>query len=167
MKICPTCRRTYDDDGLNFCLEDGSVLTLASVDPAAPTVVMHKPPPTNPSPSPAGIPTSWDAQEATRYSMQPKKSSSKTWLWVVGILGVLALVCGGGFVGFFVYVASVANSNMNSNRGNSNMNSNMNSNSNRGNSNANTNSNSNRGNSNTNSNRGNSNNGSTGNTNNR
>lgn len=115
MKICPTCRRTYDDDGLNFCLEDGSVLTLASVDPAAPTIVMHQPSPTNPSPSPGGVQTSWNAPETTRYAMQPKKRSSKTWLWVVGILGVLALVCGGGFVGFFVYVASVANSNMNSN----------------------------------------------------
>lgn len=26
MKICPTCKKTYDDDGLNFCLEDGATL---------------------------------------------------------------------------------------------------------------------------------------------
>ena len=26
MKICPTCKKTYDDEGLNFCLEDGATL---------------------------------------------------------------------------------------------------------------------------------------------
>lgn len=107
MKICPSCRRTYEDDGLNFCLEDGSVLTLASVDPAAPTVVMNPPRVTN---QPAPVQTSWEAHPPGAYSMQPKKKSSKAWLWVLGIFGVLILLCGGGFAGFFYYVASVANS---------------------------------------------------------
>ena len=49
MKICPTCRKTYADDGLNFCLEDGSVLTFAGPAPEA-TVVMNPPRPTDPSP---------------------------------------------------------------------------------------------------------------------
>lgn len=26
MKICPTCKKTYDDDGQNFCLDDGATL---------------------------------------------------------------------------------------------------------------------------------------------
>jgi hypothetical protein len=29
MKICPSCRQTYTDDDLNFCLTDGSFLTAA------------------------------------------------------------------------------------------------------------------------------------------
>lgn len=29
MKICPQCRQQYEDDGLNFCLNDGSVLDFA------------------------------------------------------------------------------------------------------------------------------------------
>lgn len=115
MKICPTCRRTYDDDGLNFCLEDGTVLTFSAIDAGAPTIVMNPPRPTNPSPQGSGIQTSWDAQNPGGYSMQPKKKSSKAWIWVLGILGVLVLVCGGGFAGFFYYVASVANSNTVSN----------------------------------------------------
>jgi len=111
MKICPTCRRTYDDDGLNFCLEDGSVLTFTSPD-AAPTVVMNQPRTTSPSPG-AGIRTSWDTtQDAGAYSMQPKKKSSKAWLWVLGILGLVVVLCGGGIAGFFIYVASVADSNV-------------------------------------------------------
>ena len=110
MKICPTCRRTYEDDGLNFCLEDGSVLTFASLD-AAPTVVMEKPRPTDPAP-----PT-WQPQNPPAYSVQPKKRTSKGWLWVLAIFAILVLVCGGGFVGFFLYVASVANSNVTANKG--------------------------------------------------
>jgi hypothetical protein len=113
MKICPTCRKTYDDDGLNFCLEDGSVLTFAPVD-AAPTVVMEHPRPTNPAP------TGWTPQNPAPYSMQPKKKSSKTWVWVLAIFAILVLVCGGGFVGFFLYVASVANSNVTANKGTNN-----------------------------------------------
>ncbi len=110
MKICPTCRRTYDDDGLNFCLEDGSVLTFSSADSAAPTIVMNHPRPTN-APANAGGQTSWDVQNAS-YPMQPKKRSSKAWLWVVAIFGVLFLLCGGGFAGFFYYVSTVANKNV-------------------------------------------------------
>lgn len=26
MKTCPTCKKTYDDDGINFCLDDGATL---------------------------------------------------------------------------------------------------------------------------------------------
>jgi hypothetical protein len=106
MKTCPTCRRTYEDDGLNFCLEDGSVLTFAPrLDTAAPTVVMDRPQPTAPA---AGMDTTWDTKERGGYSMQPKKKS-RAWLWVLGILGIAVILCGGGVAGFFVYVASVAN----------------------------------------------------------
>ena len=28
MKSCPTCHRTYTDASLNFCLEDGTPLTV-------------------------------------------------------------------------------------------------------------------------------------------
>ena len=112
MKICPTCRRTYDDDGLNFCLEDGSILTFAQpIDPGAPTVVMNQPRPTINSPA-GGMQTTADVHNRGAYSMQPKKKS-KGWVWALGILGLVALICGGGVVGFFVYVASVANTNTN------------------------------------------------------
>jgi hypothetical protein len=41
MKRCPTCNRSYPDDSLNFCLDDGSPLQ-ASYDPEA-TLVMSQP----------------------------------------------------------------------------------------------------------------------------
>jgi hypothetical protein len=108
MKICPNCRRTYDDDALNFCLDDGSVLTFASPD-AAPTVVMDYPRPTSSAP-PAG-PTNWGPRDQPVHPLQPKKRSSKTWVWVVGIFTILILFCGGGFAAIFMYLASIADSN--------------------------------------------------------
>ena len=105
MKICPTCRKTYSDDGLNFCLEDGSVLTIAAND-VPETVMMNQPRYTDPNAGEAGqgVRTSYGDQGG--YSMQPKKSS-KTWIWVLGILGVLVLGCGGSFGAFLIYVASI------------------------------------------------------------
>lgn len=108
MKICPTCRKTYNDDGLNFCLDDGSVLTLATSDITPETVMMNQPRFTDPSANPGGqqgIQYSFGNQ--ANYSMQPPKKSSKTWIWIVGILAVLVLVCGGGFVGLAVFISQL------------------------------------------------------------
>jgi len=110
MKICPRCQKTYSDEGLNFCLDDGAVLTQSVVTnqslPA--TVLLNQTPPTNPNQpfgSQSGGPSGWS--NPNQFSMQPPAKSSKSWLWVVGILGVLALVCGGGFIGFIALVANV------------------------------------------------------------
>ena len=108
MKICPTCRKTYQDDNLNFCLEDGSILNVASSEPA-PTVMMNQPRPTEPNtgfappPTQPGIQSSFGNQGA--YA-QPLKKKSKAWLWIVGIIGILLLLCGGGGVVGLLLVAS-------------------------------------------------------------
>ncbi len=114
MKICPSCRKTYTDESLNFCLEDGSVLTLVSEPPE--TVMINQPRFTDPNPAGGqqpGIQSSFGNQG--NYSMQPKKSS-KTWIWVVLILGFLALVCGGGIIGIG-FVLSNLDTNTNSDGG--------------------------------------------------
>ena len=109
MKICPTCRKTYQDENLNFCLEDGSVLTVARDEPPA-TVMMGQPRQTDPRPgfdaappTHPGIQSSFGSQGT--YAQAPPKSS-KTWLWIVGILGVLLLLCGGGGVVGLIILAS-------------------------------------------------------------
>jgi hypothetical protein len=108
MKICPTCRKTYQDDNLNFCLEDGAILSVASNEPP-PTVMMSQPRPTDPAPS-FGIPPTQQGIQSSFGNQgayaQPPKKSSKSWLWVVGILGVLLLLCGGGGVVGLILVAS-------------------------------------------------------------
>jgi len=109
MKICPRCQKTYADDNLNFCLEDGSVLSPGAAEPA--TVMMNEPRPTQPQPpiqSQPGTQPGWNTPQ--QYSMQPAKKSSKTWLWVVLILGGVILLCGGGFAGL-VFIGMQAEKN--------------------------------------------------------
>ena len=111
MKVCPRCQKTYTDDNLNFCLEDGSVLNALNAAPPPPTNPIASAPPTQqqgfsqPPPQQQG----WNVQpQGQQYSMQPPKKSSKTWIWVLLILGVIVLVCGGGIIGAFVYVGNKA-----------------------------------------------------------
>ena len=111
MKICPTCRRTYDDDALNFCLEDGSVLNFSFDDSSAPTIAMNQPRPTAPAQSPQSVQQTWATTPAAPYPAQAPKKKSRGWLWAILILGLGVLLCGGGIAGIFVYVASVADTN--------------------------------------------------------
>ncbi|HEV8590917.1 MAG TPA: hypothetical protein VGQ55_02365 [Pyrinomonadaceae bacterium] len=110
MKICPSCRSTYSDDSLNFCLDDGAVLTLTTTAAESPeTLVMHPRPSASVAPTvPSGGPTGWSTPNQGQFSMQPPRKKSRTWLWVLGIFTTLILVCGGGFVGVMYYVGSVA-----------------------------------------------------------
>ncbi len=112
MKICPRCQKTYADDNLNFCLEDGSVLTQAPPEALPQTVMMSEPRMTQPQqsmPSQPGSQPAWSVPPQ-QYSMQPPAKSSKTWIWVVGIFGIMVLVCGGGLIAFFAWAASQVNS---------------------------------------------------------
>ena len=110
MKICPRCQKTYTDDNLNFCLEDGSVLAQTGASPIPETVILSQPQLTQPQQAPVtgqqGSQQSW-SMPPQQYSMQPKKSS-KTWIWVVGILALLVLVCGGGGIVGLIYLGSQA-----------------------------------------------------------
>lgn len=99
MKVCPRCQKTYTDDNLNFCLDDGVVLQQAGGTEAPPTVFMNQPPATDPRAAIQAPPTmqsqqpAWNTAPQQQYGGPPKKSS-KTWLWVVLILGVVVIGCG-------------------------------------------------------------------------
>ncbi|MGE3468622.1 MAG: hypothetical protein AB7J13_17010 [Pyrinomonadaceae bacterium] len=117
MKICPRCQKTYPDDNLNFCLEDGSVLSQASATP--PTVQVNQPQPTQPQPQITGQPGSqpaWNTPQQPHSSMQPVKKSSKMWIWVVLILGGVVLLCGGGLIGLFLIGSQMENQNVSDSR---------------------------------------------------
>ncbi|HEY2867012.1 MAG TPA: hypothetical protein VGJ02_07965 [Pyrinomonadaceae bacterium] len=110
MKICPRCQRTYTDDNLNFCLDDGVVLQQAggAAEPPA-TVFMNQPPPTNPQVAQLSQPVvqpAWNTAPQPQFGAPVKKKSSKAWIWAVLILGAVVILCGGGLVGLFVYIAS-------------------------------------------------------------
>ena len=47
MKVCPRCQKTYSDDTLNFCLDDGDLLTMMQPSPGGyieepPTMVLDQ-----------------------------------------------------------------------------------------------------------------------------
>lgn len=116
MKICPRCQKTYTDDNLNFCLDDGVVLQQAQSNEPPATVFMNQPQPTDPRAGMQAPPTmqqqpAWNTAPQQYGGPQPKKKSSKAWLWVILILGLVVLICGGGLVGFFAWVAMQADSN--------------------------------------------------------
>ena len=107
MKICPRCQRTYIDDNLNFCLDDGVVLQKSGGNEAPETVLMTHARQTGEAAGSAPT-TASPAWSTSPQNFQPiaKKKKSKTWLWVLLIFGLVILFCGGGAVGLFIYVAS-------------------------------------------------------------
>jgi cytoskeletal protein RodZ len=156
MKRCPQCNRTYSDDALSFCLDDGSPLLSASApssfDPSAtvqyPQGRETSPPPTiafpagaaPPPPPPGGQqpPPQWSPMPPA----QPQKRS--VWPWLLGI-GAVFVFLGIGLVILIFVIAKVTNDNSNrvaNTNTNSNRNANRNTNTN-GNRNTNSNSNSN------------------------
>lgn len=101
MKICPKCGKTYSDPSLNFCLDDGSILNQSGAgNPPQPTVLVNQPRSTDFNQF--GNQTVPNNQFAAAQNTITAKKSSKTWLWVVGILGAVTLLCGGGLTGLYV-----------------------------------------------------------------
>ena len=117
MKICPKCQKTYTDQNLNFCLDDGTVLTQAAGSSMPDTVLLNQPRVTSPSQSAPGSYPGQQMQQPQQpgwntapqpYTMQPQPKSSKTWIWVVLILGFLVLLCGGGGLGALYFIGTQA-----------------------------------------------------------
>jgi hypothetical protein len=107
MRICSICNRTYEDDTLVFCLDDGTRLS-AAYDPRGTTareldadrtaILPGGLGPTEPAPLPprSTIPSSLPA------TYPREKRSGNAWIIIGGLL-VLALV---GFIlvaGFFIW----------------------------------------------------------------
>jgi hypothetical protein len=134
MKRCPQCNRTYSDDALSFCLDDGSPLVSAtapsSFDPSA-TVQYPQgrdttPPPTiaypgQTPPAPPQAPPSWSPMPPAA----PRKRS--VWPWLLGIGAVLVFI-GIGLVILIFAIAKITNTNNGNRVANANTNTNRNAN---------------------------------------
>lgn len=116
MKSCPTCNRTYGDDTLRFCLEDGTPLadarqsqvTVAAEPP--PTLVYPAAPATSVSPSlgPTPLP----------------RQKRRVWPWLVGALVVLS-VLGVGLGVAIIWSAGLGSNDNSANRSVANRNSSL------------------------------------------
>jgi hypothetical protein len=110
MKVCPNCQQQYPDDNLNFCLNDGGVLTKI-VDDAAPTVILNKARTTDQNWSYQEPLAPWQSQpppvqQQQQHMMnQPWKprGNDQTLPIISLILGVMSLLltcwCGGFYFG--------------------------------------------------------------------
>jgi ketosteroid isomerase-like protein len=83
MKRCPTCQRTYADDTLRFCLEDGTALAAVSVSSADQTLLMNsaaessEPPPTEILDFGAAPTVRAYDEDATARRSQPAQTASQ------------------------------------------------------------------------------------------
>jgi hypothetical protein len=133
MKICPSCNRSYTDEALNFCLQDGSPLVNSAPTSETPATARYpapritNPPPTemyrpNPSVQPPppmgsqGTPYQPQYTPVPQYTPMPvarQPRSNAIW-WILGALAVV-VVLGIGAVIVIIAVASM-NSDSNNNR---------------------------------------------------
>jgi len=120
MKTCPICNRSFTDEALNFCLQDGSPLVIAN-DPRETTInspQAYRPPVGNQAPP-----------FQPRYTPMPEARqgrSSAVW-WILGALAAI-VVLGVGALIVTLAVMSMSSRpatnrvvvNLNANRGNTN-----------------------------------------------
>ena len=109
MKTCSICNQIYNDENLNFCLNDGGVLIEAK-DDAPPTIQMNQVRTTQPNWSPNEPSSPWGSQPLQAQppnqpfypmaAMPPPTSQNQvlpTVSLVLGILSVFLFCCYGGF----------------------------------------------------------------------
>ncbi len=110
MKVCPRCNKTYDDNNLNFCLDDGELLMEQQTQDAPPTIMFDSPRQTNENWG--DFDTGFSEQNQPNQQIyQPPFASPQTYSTtssldqtlpiislVTGILGALMCWCLLGFV---------------------------------------------------------------------
>lgn len=113
MKRCPRCGKTYSDNDLNFCLDDGELLTIFSgsdstpyKDDSPPTLVMDSPRVTNPIGWASGQPIQqWQGHQPGSHGYQgppgvyqaPRDQTLPTIAMILGLLSIAMVCCFGGF----------------------------------------------------------------------
>lgn len=107
MKFCPRCNQTYADENVNFCLNDGELLTKLG-DDAPPTIFMDPPRVTDQTPwqqqTQYQPPAPWQSEpwsvQNQSYGVQAMRSSPDQTLptvsLVLGIASFLMVCCYGG-----------------------------------------------------------------------
>lgn len=103
MKQCPNCKKTYTEESLSFCIEDGT--PLIPVSSPAEESRTAAPEPASTGEAPAGS-RDWQAPvyRPPGYNAPPGTGTKrKFWPWVVGILAVVLL----GIIGLSIAAAIV------------------------------------------------------------
>ena len=107
MKRCPTCNRTFDEEWLGYCTEDGTALVASGPLPPGgeppPTVYIPSAPVTNPQSQPFDLPGSYTPPAPVMPGWQPppppppmlRTTAQKQGLAVTSlILGIFSITFG-------------------------------------------------------------------------
>jgi hypothetical protein len=101
MKRCPTCNRTFDEEWLGYCTEDGTALISSGPQEPPPTVQIPSAPLTNPQGQPFDLPGSYTPAPVTPGWQPPppppmvRTTSQKQGFAVASlILGIVSLTVG-------------------------------------------------------------------------
>ncbi len=91
MKRCPTCHRTFTDQNLSFCTEDGT--PLVNISEAQPTIGASSDGREDPA-APASDASAWKAptyQPPSGYTPPGGGDKRRAWPWLLGITAVLVV----------------------------------------------------------------------------
>jgi type II secretory pathway pseudopilin PulG len=123
LKRCPTCKQTFTEDHLSFCVDDGT--PLVTVDPQDDEATVVRTAAGDTSSEPSSV-----SGERPANPYQPPSSyvppgsygerKRQAWPWIVGIFAILFVVLGGLGIAAVVFLprmmrASNANANLNGN----------------------------------------------------
>ncbi len=104
MKSCPTCKKTFADPNLSFCLDDGTPLVSVAEPEDETTVVSPSSGARASTPPPTEVykPRDWQAADYQPPGFQTSTAApswKKAWPWVVGISAALVILIGIGIAG--------------------------------------------------------------------
>lgn len=109
MKRCPRCGQTYTDENINFCLNDGELLSRQTgtpyhgplVDDSPPTVVLDQSRVTNPTGwhPPSAPPVAYQQHHSPIFQSYPVKASPSLTLPIISLVFGLCSI----FVGLCCY----------------------------------------------------------------
>jgi hypothetical protein len=122
VKRCPTCKRTFDDDTLSFCLEDGTPLVREAGPRADSQETLVSPSPSVPAPGsemrttqPYSQLPGTPAINAARINVPViPRTQRRIWPWIVAILAILLVMIGA--VAMVIVIPSMLRATNNDNR---------------------------------------------------
>ena len=95
MKSCPTCKKTFTDPTLSYCIDDGTPLVSTGDYDDDPADVG------------SGPDTGWNPPPYQPPGYQPPGEKRRTWPWIVGLFGVLLLVLVGASIAAAIFIPRI------------------------------------------------------------